>query len=77
MSCKVNERVALATDTVAEAFDARGIKVIEGDWTAEAPLITEWLQMYDRIGVPLYLYFPRGSSLETATILPPIFGAGF
>ena len=68
--CKANERVALSTDTVAEAMNSRGIKVIEGDWTTEDPIITEWLEMYDRAGVPLYLYFPKGSSLETVTILP-------
>jgi hypothetical protein len=62
----------LATDEVAEAFNSRGIKVVEGDWTTEDPIITEWLEMYDRIGVPLYLYFPKGSTLETVTILPQI-----
>ena len=72
VSCKVNERVALATEEVAQAFEQRGIKVVEADWTAEDPVITEWLHRYDRIGVPLYLYFPKGSTLDTATILPQI-----
>ena len=76
ISCKANERVALSTDTVAEAMNSRGIKVIEGDWTTEDPIITEWLEMYDRAGVPLYLYFPKGSSLETVTILPQILTPG-
>lgn len=76
ISCKANERVALATDKVAEAFNSRGIKVIEGDWTSEDPIITAWLAMYDRVGVPLYLYFPKGSSLETVTILPQILTPG-
>ena len=72
ISCKFNERVALSTDTVADVFNEKGIKVVEGDWTLEDPKITEWLEMYDRAGVPLYLYFPKGSSLETVTILPQI-----
>ncbi|MDH5619220.1 MAG: thioredoxin family protein, partial [Gammaproteobacteria bacterium] len=76
ISCKANERVALSTDTVAEAFNSRGIKVVEGDWTLEDPVITEWLEMYDRAGVPLYLYFPKGSSLESVTILPQILTPG-
>ena len=76
ISCKANEKVALSTDTVAEAFNSRGIKVIEGDWTLEDPVITEWLEMYDRAGVPLYLYFPKGSSLDTVTILPQILTPG-
>ena len=72
VSCKVNERVALATDAVGDAFRSRGIKVVEGDWTNEDPVITAWLRRYGRVGVPLYLYFPRGSSLETAAVLPQI-----
>ena len=72
VSCKVNEQVALASDTVAKKFNENGIKVVKGDWTTEDPEITEWLRKYDRIGVPLYLYFPSGSSLETATVLPQI-----
>ena len=72
VSCKVNERVALATDAVGEAFNKRGIRVVEGDWTREDPLITEWLDRYGRVGVPLYLYFPTGSSLDNPTILPQI-----
>ena len=72
VSCKVNERVALATDAVGTAFNERGIKVVEGDWTSEDPLITEWLGRYGRVGVPLYLYFPEGSSLDNPTILPQI-----
>jgi|GEM_PF-38210 len=76
ISCKANERVALSTDTIAEAFNSRGIRVVEGDWTLEDPVISEWLEMYDRAGVPLYLYFPKGSSLETVTILPQILTPG-
>ena len=72
VSCKVNERVALASDAVGEAFAARGIKVVAGDWTSEDPVITEWLHRYGRVGVPLYLYYPRGASLDTAAILPQI-----
>lgn len=72
VSCKVNERVALATDAVGEAFNERGIRVVEGDWTSEDPLITEWLDRYGRVGVPLYLYFPAGSSLDNPAILPQI-----
>lgn len=72
ISCKANERVALSTERVADAFKRRGIKVIVGDWTSGDDRISAWLQMYGRAGIPLYLYFPKGSSLETPTILPQI-----
>lgn len=72
VNCKVNERVALSTDDVGEAFASKNIKVLVGDWTNEDPVITEWLQRYGRAGVPLYLYFPRGASLDDAAILPQV-----
>ena len=72
ISCKVNERVALATDVVGEAMAQRDIEVLVGDWTAEDPAITEWLARYGRAGVPLYLYFPRGSSATSAAVLPQV-----
>ena len=72
LSCKANERAALATDAVGDAMTERGIKVVEADWTTEDPVITEWLEMYDRVGVPLYLYFPQGSTPATAAVLPQL-----
>ena len=72
LSCKANERAALATDAVGDAMNERGIKVVEADWTSEDPQITEWLERYDRVGVPLYLYFPTGSTAETAAVLPQL-----
>ena len=72
LSCKANERAALATAAVGDAMNERGIKVVEADWTSEDPLITEWLEKYDRVGVPLYLYYPKGSTAETAAVLPQL-----
>ena len=72
VNCKLNERIALASEKVGTAFSERGIKVIEGDWTNQDPAITEWLRRYGRVGVPLYLYFPKGSSVAEAAVLPQI-----
>ena len=72
VNCKFNERMALASEKVGTAFSERGIKVIEGDWTNQDPAITEWLRRYGRVGVPLYLYFPKGSSVAEAAVLPQI-----
>ena len=72
VNCKVNERVALASEKVGTAFRERGIKVLEGDWTNQDPVITEWLQRYGRVGVPLYLYYAAGSSVAAAAVLPQI-----
>ncbi len=72
VNCKLNERVALASDAVGRAFRERGIKVLVGDWTNEDPTISEWLGRYGRAGVPLYLYFPAGSTLGDARVLPQV-----
>ena len=72
VNCKVNERVALASDQVGAAFRERGIKVLEGDWTSQDPVITGWLERYGRVGVPLYLYFPEGASIAEAAVLPQV-----
>ena len=72
VNCKLNERLALASEKVGKAFGERGIKVLEGDWTNQDPVITEWLQRYGRVGVPLYLYYAGGSSLAEAAVLPQI-----
>ena len=57
ITCKVNERVALASDTVRAAFAERQVTWLEGDWTREDPLITRTLERFGRSGVPLYLVY--------------------
>lgn len=72
ITCKVNERVALSSDDVKTYFTDQNIKLIEADWTTEDPTITKWLEMYGRVGVPMYLYFPVGSEESSASVLPQI-----
>ena len=72
ITCKVNERVALATDEVRDYFSSNNIRLIEADWTKQDETITRWLEKYERVGVPMYLYFPSGSNASNATVLPQI-----
>lgn len=72
VNCKVNERVAIKTATAAEAFEENGVTVMVGDWTNQNPDITEILVRYERAGVPMYLYFPPGSTAEEGQLLPQI-----
>lgn len=58
ITCLANERVALGTDDVKNAFKDANVVSIKGDWTNRDPHITELLNEYQRSGVPLYLYFP-------------------
>ncbi|MCP5381156.1 MAG: thioredoxin family protein [Kordiimonadaceae bacterium] len=72
VTCKLNERVALSRSEVHQAFREKNIQVMEADWTNQNPEITKTLQSYGRIGVPLYLYFPAGRTLDNPDILPQI-----
>jgi DsbC/DsbD-like thiol-disulfide interchange protein/cytochrome c biogenesis protein CcdA len=73
LTCKVNERGAMAGAEVAEAFRARGIKVLAGDWTRGDPAIGRFLERHGRSGVPLYLFYAPGREAET---LPQLLTAG-
>ena len=57
ITCKVNERLALRSDTVAKAFTDRGIAYLVGDWTNGDKEITAMLRKHGRAGVPLYLLY--------------------
>jgi len=74
ITCKVNERVALKSDAVADAFAKRGITYLVGDWTSRNPEITDLLQKFGRAGVPLYLFYPAGG--QQPRVLPQILTIG-
>jgi thiol:disulfide interchange protein DsbD len=71
ITCLANERVALSSDTVTNAFKAQGITYLKGDWTNQDPAITKVLEDFGRSGVPLYLYYPPGPQSQ-AVVLPQI-----
>jgi thiol:disulfide interchange protein/DsbC/DsbD-like thiol-disulfide interchange protein len=73
VTCLINERVALDTSAVRQAFAERGIIPLKGDWTSQNPEITQFLQQFGRSGVPLYLlYSGRGGE---PVMLPQILTA--
>jgi thiol:disulfide interchange protein DsbD len=72
VTCLINERGALDSAGVRQAFAARGIVALKGDWTNRNPEITTLLQRFGRSGVPLYLlYGGKGDPV----ILPQILTA--
>ena len=73
LTCKVNERAAIAQSEVAVSFRARGIRVMAGDWTRGDAAIGRFLARHGRSGVPLYLYYAPGRQPE---ILPQILTVG-
>ena len=71
ITCKVNEKVALGTDKVKNAFAAQSITYLKGDWTNSDPVITEYLATFSRNGVPLYAYYPSGSAPDKKPVILP------
>jgi thiol:disulfide interchange protein/DsbC/DsbD-like thiol-disulfide interchange protein len=59
ITCKLNERVALADRAVVAAFASNGVATLRADWTRQDPAITRMLEANGRAGVPLYLFYPR------------------
>lgn len=58
ITCKVNEKVALKTDKVQNLFLHHDIIYLKGDWTNRNPEITQYLNKYQRQGVPIYVFYP-------------------
>jgi len=70
LTCKVNEKGAMADTAVAAAFKAKGITVMEGDWTRSDPTISAWLAEHQRAGVPVYVFYDgKGGETELPQIL--------
>ena len=57
ITCIANEKVALSTDTVQDAFTSRGIAYLKADWTNYDPAIADFLASHGRTGIPLYLVY--------------------
>ncbi len=55
ITCKFTEKRLLKTETVDRLFKDNGVIRMTGDWTRYDPLITEYLNAFDRVGVPLYV----------------------
>ena len=71
LSCKFNEKTAINTPAVRAVIDKQGIIPIKADWTNSNPEITALLAKFGRVGVPFYLFYPKGNS-NPPVILPEI-----
>jgi thiol:disulfide interchange protein DsbD len=71
ITCLVNERVALQSPAVAEAFARKGVVYLKADWTSKSPEIAALLESFGRSGVPLYVVYGR-SAAGSPQVLPQI-----
>jgi thiol:disulfide interchange protein len=77
VTCLVNERVALRSAAVADAFAKKGVIALKADWTNRDPAISRMLGSLGRSGVPLYVLYPPGAGAGTSpTVLPQILTEG-
>ena len=58
VTCLVNERVALSSDSGEGGFRQANVAYLKGDWTRADPAISEFLREHGRDGVPLYVLYP-------------------
>jgi thiol:disulfide interchange protein/DsbC/DsbD-like thiol-disulfide interchange protein len=74
ITCLVNERVALRSSAVIEAFARQGIVALKADWTNRDAQIADVLGSFGRSGVPLYLLYPatRPGQAGEPVVLPQI-----
>ncbi len=74
VTCKVNERLVLTRPAFAEALKASGTVYMVGDWTNRDADIANYLRLYGRSGVPLYVYYGRNNAAPV--ILPQMLNTG-
>jgi thiol:disulfide interchange protein len=72
LTCKVNEKAAIERSEVVQAFGAKKVAVLVGDWTKGDATISRFLSEHGRSGVPFYLFYPAGGrAQELPQVLTP------
>jgi len=74
VTCKVNERAALSSARVKDAFERTGAAYLVADWTRRDDAIARELQAHGRSGVPLYLLYAPGAARPE--VLPQLLSEG-
>lgn len=70
ITCLANEKMALSSSRIKSTFAEHQITYLKGDWTNYNPEITRLLNLHERSGVPLYLFYRKGH--RQPVILPQL-----
>jgi len=70
LTCQVNKKTVLSTETVQDAFADKNVALVRADWTNRDPQITKALRSHGRSGVPVYVLYPGDGS--GPTLLPEV-----
>lgn len=61
VTCKVNEKLVFSQKSVQKFVQENEIQMLKVDWTKREDKIARKLAEFGRIGVPLYLFYAKGS----------------
>jgi thiol:disulfide interchange protein/DsbC/DsbD-like thiol-disulfide interchange protein len=75
LTCKLNERVAFASERVHAALDSGNVRLLKADWTNRSPEITRLISGFGRSGVPVVVLYPPGEKSEPV-LLPTLLTPG-
>lgn len=69
VTCKANKLAVLSQNPVYSALKAKNVLLMKGDWTVRSDTVTEYLQSFNRYGVPFNIVYgpaaPQGIPLPT------------
>jgi len=60
VTCQVNKRLVLNTDSVQRAFAQSNVALLRADWTRRDPVIGQALAALGRNGIPVYVLYRPG-----------------
>lgn len=58
ITCKVNHKTSINIEKTRRIISDRNVQYIVGDWTNQDSVITQYLESFERNGVPIYVYYP-------------------
>jgi thiol:disulfide interchange protein/DsbC/DsbD-like thiol-disulfide interchange protein len=73
VSCQVNKKAVLDTDSMKQFFAQRKVVLLRADWTKRDPVITKALAVYGRNAIPVYASYKAGS--RQVKLLPELLTA--
>ncbi|WP_211827518.1 protein-disulfide reductase DsbD family protein [Kistimonas asteriae] len=66
ITCKANKASVLNRGAVAEALNAPGVVLMQGDWTRPSDVISQFLNKHNRYGVPFNIVYGPGAKAGIA-----------
>jgi len=62
VTCQYNKKTTLADGSVLADLKAKNVALLRADWTRRDPAITAALSQLGRSGVPVYVFYKKGSA---------------